>query len=393
MQSAGSHLSIRWQVSNDPAALASGVPATLDGPADQMRWGNITAQIAGLHTIRAWVSLNGNQLAELTYQQEVVPRGQGLVQVPATATASPLATMRDFIALVRRIEAAYSGLPWQDIVTRMRKEYYPGPGGTYSGITAAFGWDDLVDEQEGLPGLQVPPVAIADVAAIRRHQVVTTDGGEAIDIGHILTGVDSFNFPGVAGIFAAQGMEGPAAATWSGDVGSALVKWAVEAPSADTNAATKLRYYTSEAGQDDMLGDVDALAVAHGPNLHVAPSAPLSQRLQAYYLTTPTTGPRQRFHDFCRASHFNVVGNRLDAAARTRIRDQILRFARGYNVKGAIIDAMILSGSGGSGGSGGMPDPAVYEMTTHARIEREVDWFANHFIDWLNTGLAAETTP
>lgn len=381
-QGATGSVGVRWQVINDPAAVATGsVRATIDGPTDQLVWGGLQARVPGVHTIRAWISVGGQQVADVTYQQQVVASGVGPVQVPANTAPAPLATMRDFIALVRRIEAAYAGRPWQDVVSRIRKEYYPGPGGgPYAGIIASFTWDDLIDEQQGLPGLEVPPVAMADVAAVRHHQVVTTDGGESIDIGHILTGVDSFNFPGVAGVFANQGMEGPAAATWSGDVGSALVNWANDVPFSDTSDATKVRYYDRFASGSDMLGDVDALAVAHGPNLSLPATAPLSQRLEAFYQTAPASGQAQRFHDFCRASHFNLVGNQLDPGARTRIRDQIVRFARGFNVKGSAISGIIMGGGGG------------IEYTSMGRIETEVGWFADHFIAWVNAGLASEGT-
>jgi hypothetical protein len=384
-QGATGNLGVRWQVINDPTAVAAGhVSATLDGPANQPRWGGLRARVPGIHTIKAWVSVGGQQVAEITYQQQVVASGGGPVQVPANTAASPLTTMRDLIALVRRIETAYGGRPWQDMVSRIRKEYYPGPGGgPYAGVIASFTWDDLIDEQEGQPGLEVPPVAMADVAAIRQHQVVSTDGGERIDIGHILTGVDSFNFPGVAGVFANQGMEGPAAATWSGDVGSALVNWATEATLGDDSEATKVRFYDRFANRSDMLGDVDALAVAHGPNLSLPPSAPLSQRLEAYYQTAPATGQSQRFHNFCRASHFNLSGNQLDPAARIRIRDQIVRFARGFNVKGSALSGIILGGGGGQG---------AIESTPMARVEREAGWFADHFMAWVNAGLVAEGT-
>jgi hypothetical protein len=384
--SGGSHLSTRWQVINDPASVAAGsVPAIVDGPRDALSWSNLTARVAGVHTIKAWVSIGDQPLGELTFQQQVVAINRGPVLVPANATASPLATMQDFIALTRRIEAAYNGRPWQDVVSRIRREYYPGPGGgAYSGILDSFTWDDLIDEQESMPGLEVPPVAMADVAAIRRTQVVVTAAGIAVDIGHILTGVDSFNFPGVAGIFAAHDMEGPAAATWSGDVGSALVHWAVDAPLSDTTPATKLRFYDSFASSSDMIGDVDALALAHGPNLTLPANAPLSRRLEAFYQTAPATGENRRFHNFCRASHFGLTSNALDAAAQARIRDQIVRFARGFNVKGSIIDGLIL------GGGGGMSRPSDLENTTGGRIEREGTWFADHFVAWVNAGLAAE---
>jgi hypothetical protein len=293
--------------------------------------------------------------------------------------------MRDFIALVRRVEAAYGNLPWQDVVTRIRKEYYPGPrGGIDRGLMTSVTWDDLIDEREDSPGLAVPPVAMADVAAIRHRKVVTTDSGESIDIGHVLTGVDSFNFPGVAGSFARHDMEGPAAATWSGDVGSALAGWANDAPLDDASAATKLKFYDRLASRSDMLGDVDALAIAHGPNINLPAGAPLSQRLEAFYQAAPASGPAQRFHSFCRASHFNLASNQLDALAVARIREQILRFARGYNVKGAVTSAMILGGSSGVGAA------AAIESTSMARVESGVGWFADHFASWVNAGLAAE---
>jgi hypothetical protein len=190
---------------------------------------------------------------------------------------------------------------------------------------------------------------MADVAAIRHHQVVTTDAGAAVDIGHILTGVDSFNFPGVAGVFATQGMEGPAAATWSGDVGSALVNWANDAPGND--------------------------------NLSLPASAPLSQRLEAFYQTAPATGQNKRFHNFCRASHFNLAGNQLDPQSRARIRDQVVRFARGFNVKGSALSGIVIGQGGG------------IQYTSIGRIEANVGWFADHFAEWVNAGLAAEGPP
>jgi hypothetical protein len=119
--------------------------------------------------------------------------------------------------------------------------------------------------------------------------------------------------------------------------------------------------------------------VAHGPNLNLPATASLSQRLEAFYQTAPATGQRQRFHDFCRASHFTLSGNRVDAAAKARIREQILRFSRGYE----IAFPLAMAGSGAD---------TPYEYTLAGRVERNVDWFADHFIEWVNAGLAAEGT-
>jgi hypothetical protein len=369
-------ITARWWIVNDPSAVATEkVRAVENGPADQLRM-HATAQLPGNHHIHAMVSVDGREVGEVTYTQQVVSKA-GLVDVPASATAAPLSMMADFIAMMRRIEQAYAGTPWQDVVSRIRKECYPGPGGEYGGIKASFTWDDLIDEQEDVPGLEVPPVAMSDVAAIRRHHVVTTETGEHVDIGHVLTGADSFNFPGVNGIFARHNMEGPAAATWSGDVGSALVKWANEAT--DDKSETKKHYYDRLAGSSDMLGDVDALAMAHGPNLALPASASLSQRLEAFYQPAlPRIGTHQRFHGFCRASRFALENDQLDAAVRKRIRDQVLQFAQGYDIKGTIVSASII----GDGGS--------VKDTPMGRIIDNVDWFANHFVDWVNAGLKAE---
>ncbi|HEX2686523.1 MAG TPA: hypothetical protein VHN14_07890 [Kofleriaceae bacterium] len=46
----------------------------------------------------------------------------------------------------------------------------------------------------------------------------------------------------------------------------------------------------------------------------------------------------------------------------------------------------MISGIVMGGGGGGI------EYTSMGRIETEVGWFADHFIAWVNAGLAAEGT-
>lgn len=361
----------RWEVVNDPAEVAAGHATPLTaGPIAADRW-RAAARLPGHYVIKAYV--NGS---ELSYAQEVAPPKGFPVSVPAGAAQAPLATIADFIALVKRVEAAYGGRPWQDIVTRMRKEYYPGPT-IYQQVLEPFTWNALIDEQSRLPGLEVPPVAMSDLAALRDHAVVTGPSGEAIDIGHILTGVDSYNFPHVSGTFAKGGIEGPAAASWGGDVGSALAKWAVDGVPGDQS---KQDFYNLLANPADMLGDVDGLALAHGPNLSLPPSASLSRRLEAFYQTAPDTGPKQRYHQFCRGAHFTLAGNVLDDASRARIKEQVTRFAHAFNHKGKVLDPL---------GFGRGVQPPGYETSTQ-RIDREAGWFANRFIAWIHQGLASE---
>ncbi len=367
----------RWYVINDPAAVAqTGIDETVAGPTEPA-W-TLQAMVPGTHLIRAEIDIGG-RVSYLEYSQQVVSNDRSYVAMGSGVTPATLATIQDFIALVERIEAAYAGLPWQDITSRIRKEYYPGPGnGAYSGIRAAFTWDDLIDEQEVVPPLQSPPVAMADIAALRRTQTVAAPGGD-VDIGHVLTGVDSMNFPNVAGIFARHNTSGPAAATWSGDVGSALVNYATDATLNDDSDETREHFYQSYAGRDDMFGDYDGIVLADLSSL--PDDAPLSQRLRTYYITDAAQGVQRRFHNFCQVSGFTVSNGRLDDAARTYIREQIERFANAFNVEGIITDAFILQGG---------YSPEVWEITSMHRIASNLDWFVNRFIQEVEAGLSSE---
>jgi len=59
-----------------------------------------------------------------------------------------------------------------------------------------------------------------------------------------------------------------------------------------------------------------------------------------------------------------------------------VRFARGFNVSGSALSGVIMRG----GGYGAI------ESTPMARVERAASWFADHFMAWVNAGLAAEGT-
>ncbi|HWN71312.1 MAG TPA: DUF4157 domain-containing protein [Haliangium sp.] len=389
IRSADSTVTTRWEVINDPAAAATGgVQARLQGPANAWSW-QLHAAMPGVHTIRAEVQVGTSSPSMLEYRQAVVPNENTYADIGAAAP-SPLATIADFIALVERIESAYAGWAWQDVASRIRKEYYPGVGGREGGIQAAFTWDDLIDEQQDIPPLQSPPVAAADIAALRSTAVVTTAGG-SVDIGHVLTGLDSMNFPRVAGIFDMHDTSGPAAATWSGDVGSALVRFASDAPLGDDSDQTRQTFYNRFASVADMLGDYDGIAVADVAG--VPASAPLSERLRRYYVSSTDQGVNRRYHNFCAASAFTVVNGRLDAAARGYIRTQIERFASAFNIRGSVTDALLLGGPGMgdmSMGMGAPMPPADIELTTAHRISRNLDWFVNHFITQVEAGLAGE---
>ncbi len=376
----GNPRSITWRYLND-RTYNSGLPAVTQS---NMTGRAITskATIQGVHTIVATITTSAGVSYELTYKLTVEPANRDYANVDKVAP-SPMSTMDHFIALVERIENAYPTLAWQDVVSKIRAEQYPGRGGEGSGIMRAFTWDDLIDEQDEIAPLQSSIASPADIAALRKSQSVTFNG-QTIDIGHVLTGVDSMNFPGTAGIFKRNNMSGPAAATWSGDVGSALTNWATNNPLNDSSAEGKLKFYTSYSSLDDLLGDMDGINLGGMPSL--PKTAKLSQRLRTYYKTAPAQGSSKRYTNFCSVSGFDVAGGRLQASAKAYIRQQILNFAVGYNIKGALADGMILSG----GGMGGYVSPETYKITSAARIQDNIDWFSNKFIADLEAGLARE---
>lgn len=397
IQSSSSVTSFEWSVENDPNAVKTyGISASVSNLGNGMSV-KLGARVPGLHVIKANVLLDGKVTDRLEYRQQVIPSSWSFVSIGANITASPLSTMADFIALVKRVENAYGKIPWQDVVTRLRKEYYPGPGGAYSGIKDALQWGDLIDEQDQMPALQVPPVAIEDIAALRKNQVVSYLGSQ-VDIGHLLTGVDSMNFPKVAGIFDMYDMEGPAAATWSGDVGSALVGYLREKNAkleANKDDESKmLGYYNNLANVKDMMGDYDGIAIADMST--VASTAPLSERLTKYYIDSVEKGAKRRFHNFCASSKLAFTGSNLNDDAKARIKTQIANFAGAFDIVDSMLEDMGYALMDQSyydnplSGLFGPPPSQAFREQAQAKYNRSLEWFAKHFIQEVETGLATE---
>jgi len=362
---------ITWQILNNGGAAVNARSTS------NSIW--LRADIVGTHIIRALVPSGGGTIT-VDFTQ-VVERDAGYTDIDGV-TPTPLNTMNDFIALVERVENALPGYAWQDVASKIRKERYPSPGGRYGGIKAALTWDDLIDEQDHLSPLQSSQVAIEDIAALRRTGTVTHNGA-SIDIGHVMTGIDSMNFPTTNGIFENNRMSGPAAATWSGDVGSALVNWANNAPGNDHTDAKKQEFYDAYMSMGDLLGDLDGINLG---GMAIPPNAPLSTRLRTYYVTNQTTQANRRYHNFCQVSGFGVSGGRLDSAARAYIREQVLNFSRGYNISGSILDGISSAPMGGMGA----PVYRDPQYTSRGRVTGNVDWFVNYFIQQIEAGLASE---
>ena len=287
-------------------------------------------------------------------------------QTYEAAAPSPLNNINDLIQLIERVEKAYSGDDWKGITTRIRKAYY----------NDAL-WDKLIQDRKDYGGVVWPPASVQDFKALmtaKNHPEINVNG-ESIDMGHVFTGLDSQHFPDVNWKADAQRVEGPPAATWSGDVGSALGEWDMNG---GKDRSRRAEFYDRFASKDDMLGDVDGIAVSQltvgGPG-GIQGTDTLSNRLRAYYLGTggAKSAGSQRFTKFTQASGFKWNGKgggiKLDNAAQKKIRSQIDNFGVGYlRVK-----------KGKVGGAG-----------TNWFHDEDIDWFTKRFTDWIEQGLAAE---
>jgi len=293
--------------------------------------------------------------------------GMGTDEVRAAyeaATPTPLTTIDDLIRLVTRVEAAYPSDNWQGITTRIRKSYYDDAL-----------WNQLIVRRAGYGTVNSPPLSMPDFKAlgtVKDHPEIRLPSGDVVDMGHVLTGMDASNFPETNWKFSLAGIEGPPGATWSGDVGSALAEWDIHAGS---HRDRRQEYYERFASRDDMLGDVDGIALAAQPAAPGAGGDRLSSRLRAYYLPASggTAGVSRRFTKFAQASGFAWTGRgtaiALDAAARQRIRAQVDTFGVQYRRKQVGIER----------GAG--------QNWFH---NEDIDWFVNRFIRWVEVGLAAE---
>ena len=279
------------------------------------------------------------------------------------AAVSPLSTIDDLILLVQHVETAYPGDDWKGITTRIRKSYYDG-----------FLWNSMINDREKYAGLAWPPLTVQDYKAIttaKNHPEITVNG-DSIDFGHVLTGLDAMNFPKTGTIMGVAGVEGPPGATWAGDVGSALAQW--DLSSFFKDRTKREEFYKQYASNDDMLGDVDGIAIsAAGPATATAGiSDTLSSRLRAFYKSSSggASGSSKRFTKFAQGSGFQFSGSgaaiRLDAAAKQRIRSQINNFGLAWRRKG-----------GGQTGANWFHD-------------EDLDWFTTRFVSWVEQGLAAE---
>lgn len=202
------------------------------------------------------------------------------------------------------------------------------------------------------PGI---PLASDEQRALFTEQLVTTPAGQALDIGHVITGLEAATAlpPAARAAQAATGCAMTAAVTWSGDVGKALHDYLADPDAARRGPAF---YFDREASPEDLLGDVDGWVLgiqAAGAPVDVA------ALLEDAYLSGDLESTR--FHRFAGALG-GTGGTALSDAARARAGDEIRCFARA-------LATFTRSG------------------VTGAAIEAEAGYFVERFIAFVEAGL------
>ncbi|MDQ1357292.1 MAG: hypothetical protein QOG44_1665 [Acidimicrobiaceae bacterium] len=253
---------------------------------------------------------------------------------PGGATSSigviPVAT---FLSDVAAVERAYAGDSPQEILSRIRSQWYSGlyfdfllPDTTTSDLVAGSVTGPMGDVG-GVVSVPRDTKLAASVADLRLHwhayenaspsdkvgdnpsPYLLLTSGERIDIGHVFLVMDALLHPRTDIPYLTFRVPNVDPAGWVGDVGIASV-WLTEAEEGepDTRAPRNPTppsiddYWQMSCPDEDLLGDVDGRVLG---DLWVAsPGLTLSHLLRTYYLG-PDSARTSRFRDFCSANGFS----------------------------------------------------------------------------------------
>ncbi len=257
---------------------------------------------------------------------EVLP---GEVKVPFEERAKPgnhYMPFCDFIALLRKEEARYpkeaQNLPM--MITRLRRIFYGTSGWEdfliprrkevptrYESVPKEkreeeidLGWQstrtyqdppDVYYKQEGKKDekleLMQPFKGQKDIYP----QEVQLPNGQLVDIGHVLAGLDALNYPSAVGLPLGIGPmveDNAAAATWIGDLGSAVAETVMQhfkgaGPVDDQITPAQIQAQVDAlAPARDMRGNLDAYVIASHFDTMSVGQMTVTDILESYYLSS-----------------------------------------------------------------------------------------------------------
>lgn len=311
-------------------------------------------------------------------------------------------TMRQFIDLVRKIEAANPGLSALQIAEKIRKTKYH-----------TYAWEKLLPSSKtSTPVAATGGVTSEDVTTLSGDFTITLPQRGRSDPSHIVAALVAnaeTKAPGwpISDVIP-SGVPRLDFASWAGDVGAAAGKWMVAIPI--SSGGTKQDYMNEEAPESDLIADVDGVAMtatSTSSGFVFNPSLPLSDNLEHFYFpTAPRAGKNRRFHTFCAVEGFALEadGVTLSNTAAQTIDSRIHAFAdfltrndpdiliwmsqhAGPSLSGSQSETSFGGGGPGLFGSGGLFDPIPKQWIARAN---DWTWFAQQFRNFVQRNLKAE---
>jgi hypothetical protein len=347
------------------------------------------------HELTHVVQQEGGQVS-----QQIQKYGYG-GDIPEVANPT-VTTMRQFIDLVRKIEAANPGLSALQIAEKIRKSKYH-----------TYAWEKLLPSSKtSTPVTATGGVTAEDVATLSGEYTITLPQGGQSDPSHIVAALVAnaeTKAPGwpISEVIP-SGVPRLDFASWAGDVGAAAGKWMVAIPI--SSGRTKQDYMNEEAPESDLIADVDGVAMtatSTSSGFVFNPSLPLSDNLEHFYFPIATrAGKNRRFHTFCAVEGFaleadgvtlsnnavQTIGSRIHAFADflTRNDPDILIWMSqhaGPSLSGSPPVTPFGGGEPGLFGSGGLFDPIPKQWIARAN---DWTWFAQQFCNFVQRNLKAE---
>jgi hypothetical protein len=282
-----------------------------------------------------------------------------------------------FLAQVDAFEAANKTLSLDARITKLRQWSHE----------KKLNFDSVIGTAHGSEYLDTRGFVKEEWEILKDSQVVTTPGGEDVNVYHLMVGLDVLTKKvehQTDWRFAIG--QNYAASTWSGDLGSAAADamlaqdkdWesvfiSPKAPEASKRSARLAHYYQTRAPETEMLGDLDAWGIDEERSADSSLTS-IAKLLASYYgpataggSRKPTGKRKKSIEAFLRNYGF-VTASPLkgQTAARDAMKEQVLLFAKQW-----------LRNRKDSPYSG--TDKALADMTTWY-IEPMLD----QYLDWLD---------
>lgn len=208
---------------------------------------------------------------------------------------------------------------------------------------------------------------------VKDARLVRLPNGDLIDPGHLYTGIDSHLHPEVSTIMGSYGIDNRDGSTWSGDVGSAIVRH-----KEGNGSLTEDQAFEDYASKADLNSDLDGYNLGHGYDRKKS----LTEQLSSYYLplnnSTSGNDYRTRYSQFLNNRGIEAKSGKITDAGKRTIQTEADDFAEAYDRRNSRIRV----------GWGALFGSDEYEPNdSHSKP------MTDRFVNYLETGLANEKRP